>query len=148
MALRNMASEPVKCRGTAHVNTRCKWAPAADTKASIQFAVTCVWRAASELPRVSSALIPALSERINNSGKLGRFILRWPSPTWIRQNTFPNVLIRIFRCCAESFVLLRPCSAFLPDVIEGLGALLQPASRGLKVPRSDRLVQHIYWETL
>lgn len=41
-------------------------------------------------------------------------------------------------------MLLRGCSAFLPDVIEGLGALLQPASRG--VPRLDRLVQHIYWE--
>lgn len=45
-------------------------------------------------------------------------------------------------------MLLRLCSAFLPDVIEGLGALLQPASRGLKVPRLDRLVQHISKETL
>lgn len=45
-------------------------------------------------------------------------------------------------------MLPRLCSAFLPDVIEGLGALLQPASRGVKVPRLDRLVQHISWETL
>lgn len=43
---------------------------------------------------------------------------------------------------------LRLCSAVLPDVIEGLGALLQPASRGLKVPWLDRLVQHTSRETL
>lgn len=45
-------------------------------------------------------------------------------------------------------MLLQLCSAFLPDVIEGLRALPQPASRGLKEPRLDRLVQHISWETL
>lgn len=66
------------------------------------------------LPRVSSALISALSEQINNSGKLGWFNLGWPSPTWMRQNTYPNVLITIFRCSAESFacfsVYARPSS--------------------------------------
>lgn len=69
--------------------------------------------------------------RINNSGKLGRVILRWPSPTWIRQNTYHNILKDNFLLfCGEVCMRLRVRSAFLPDVIQKLGLMLQPACRG------------------
>lgn len=70
-------------------------------------------------------------ERINNSGKLGRVILRWPSPTWIRQNTYNNILNYNFLLfCGEVCMCLRVWSAFLSDVIQKLGLMLQPACRG------------------
>lgn len=42
-------------------------------------------------------------ERINSSGKLGRVILRLLLPTWIKQNTYQNILITIFCSSVERF---------------------------------------------